>query len=158
MLRAALATTLVIFAGCRPGEGERCFCEGECRGGFVCAAEGAVLGEGQCVDAISDSIESGTCIEVTNLEGDTDELVPQPYYDLGNGWATDPAVTTLPGTDGPMTTTVDGTTSQASTTDATTTGTGATTMDTDAATDTDTTSSTTSGSTGATTGTAGAAG
>ncbi len=155
-----IATALLLVAGCRPGEGERCFCAGECRNGLVCAAEGAVLDEGRCVNEVSNDLESGTCIEVGNLGEDSGDLIPDPVFDLG-GWLTDPPISTSVGTDDPtsdsdsttlemMTTTeVEGSSSSSSSSSSTTD------TDTDADTDTATTTNTT-GSTGpATDGTAG---
>ena len=154
----AIATALLLVAGCRPGEGERCFCEGECRSGLVCAAEGAVLDAGQCVNEISDNLEAGTCIEVGNLGDDTDDLIPEPVFDLG-GWATDPPIMTSVGTEDPMATS-GSTTVEMTTSDMTTSGTGSssssTGMDTETATDTEPSTSSSTGSTGpATDGTAG---
>jgi hypothetical protein len=153
----AIATALLLVAGCRPGEGERCFCEGECRSGLVCAAEGAVLDPGQCVNEISDNLEAGTCIEVGNLGEDTDDLIPPPSFDLG-GWGTDPPLTTSVGTEDPMATS-GSTTVEMTTIDMTATSsssTGSTGMDTETATDTEPSTSSSTGSTGpATDGTAG---
>ena len=94
--RVQIAAALLSIAACRPGEGERCFCEGECRSGLVCAANGAVLREGECV---RDNVEAGACIDGENANAD-DENFDQPVYlDLGLDRETDPAVTTSPDDD-----------------------------------------------------------
>jgi hypothetical protein len=73
---------LLASGGCRPGEGERCFCHGECRGGLVCAAAGALLRPGQCVGDVAQNIDDGVCVE-----GSADTLGqagvdPPPFWDL----------------------------------------------------------------------------
>ena len=112
---------------------------------------------GVAPESVSDDLESGTCIEATNLEEDRDTDVPKPQFDLGTGWLTDPAVTTLPGTDGPMTSTsTESTTMEMSSSDSGTASTGVTTTDTDTDTDSEGTASGSTGSSGpATAGTAG---
>ena len=52
-LRRPIALVLVL--ACRPGEGDNCVCEGECRAGLVCAQGGQVLTAGECVSANANS-------------------------------------------------------------------------------------------------------
>jgi hypothetical protein len=78
-LVAGLLSTL--GSGCRPGEGDRCFCHGECRGGLVCAAAGATLDPGQCVTDVADDVDAGVCIEGTVDSGGSVLDVP-PFWDL----------------------------------------------------------------------------
>lgn len=71
-----------LGSGCRPGEGDRCFCHGECRGGLVCAASGATLRPGQCVTDLTNNVDAGVCIE---SEGDSqggEGSDPPPFWDL----------------------------------------------------------------------------
>lgn len=89
-----LLATLTLALGCRPKEGERCICADECAGGLVCAADGAVLREGQCVSSVSNDLESGVCVDASNVNFDDDSLTPPPRFDAGS-WATDgPMITT----------------------------------------------------------------
>ena len=99
--RVQIAAVLLSIAACRPGEGERCFCQGECRSGLVCAANGAVLRDGECV---RDNVEAGACIDGENANADDENLDQPVYLDLGLDRETDPAVTTSPDDD-PMTST-----------------------------------------------------
>ncbi len=85
---SALALALLTVGACRPREGDRCICEGECAGGLVCAADGAVLREGQCVPAVSNDLESGVCVDAGNVDLGDDALNPPPRFDAGS-WATD---------------------------------------------------------------------
>jgi hypothetical protein len=61
---------LLLVLGCRPGEGDNCVCEGECRGGLVCAQGGKVLEQDVCVNTKSSNAEPGRCIEADNADGD----------------------------------------------------------------------------------------
>lgn len=81
------AVTLLTATACRPSEGERCICAGECAGGLVCAADGAVLRGGQCVGSVSNDLESGVCIDAGNVDLEDDALTPPPKFDAGD-WAT----------------------------------------------------------------------
>jgi len=75
---------LVLGAACRPGEGQRCVCEGECRRGLVCAQGGRVLDDKECLDPGDNS--PGECIEQDNLPDMADEgelLDVADYHDLG---------------------------------------------------------------------------
>jgi len=96
-----LAALAVV--ACRPREGERCICAGECAGGLVCAADGAILRDGQCVTG---DLESGVCVEGGDVDEDEDALTPPRKLDAGS-WAT--------GGDVPVTT-ADPTTEEGSTT------------------------------------------
>ena len=79
-----LGTVLpVLTGGCRPGEGDRCFCHGECRGGLVCAVSGAMLRPGQCVsDIAAAGIDDGVCIEGAGESQGGDPANPPPFWDL----------------------------------------------------------------------------
>jgi len=81
------AFALLTTTACRPSEGERCICAGECAGGLVCAADGAVLRGGQCVGSVSNDLESGVCVDAGNVDLEDDALTPPPKLDAG-GWAT----------------------------------------------------------------------
>lgn len=81
------AVALLTTTACRPSEGERCICAGECAGGLVCAADGAVLRGGQCVGSVSNDLESGVCIDAGNVDLEDDALTPPPKFDAGD-WAT----------------------------------------------------------------------
>lgn len=81
------AFALLTTTACRPSEGERCICAGECAGGLVCAADGAVLRGGQCVGSVSNDLESGVCIDAGDIDLEDDALTPPPKFDAG-GWAT----------------------------------------------------------------------
>lgn len=85
------AFALLTTTACRPAEGERCICAGECKGGLVCAADGAVLRGGQCVGSVSNDLESGVCIDAGNVNLEDDALTPPPKFDAG-GWATSGSV------------------------------------------------------------------
>lgn len=85
------AFALLTTTACRPSEGERCICAGECAGGLVCAADGAVLRGGQCVGSVSNDLESGVCIDAGNIDLEDDALTPPPRFDAG-GWATSGSV------------------------------------------------------------------
>lgn len=78
---------LLSASACRPREGERCICAGECAGGLVCAADGAVLRDGQCVSSVSNDLESGVCVDGGNVSFDEDAITPPPKFDAGS-WAT----------------------------------------------------------------------
>ncbi len=78
---------LLTTSACRPREGERCICAGECAGGLVCAADGAVLRDGQCVSSVSNDLESGVCIDGGNVSFDDGAITPPPKFDAGS-WAT----------------------------------------------------------------------
>ena len=82
---------LLTASACRPREGERCICAGECAGGLVCAADGAVLRDGQCVSSVSNDLESGVCVDGGNVSLDDDSLTPPPKFDAGS-WATSGSV------------------------------------------------------------------
>ncbi|MGH1347145.1 MAG: hypothetical protein ACRBN8_36625 [Nannocystales bacterium] len=84
---AAFALLTTTITACRPSEGERCICAGECAGGLVCAADGAVLRGGQCVGSVSNDLESGVCVDAGNVDFGDDALTPPPKFDAG-GWAT----------------------------------------------------------------------
>ena len=81
------AFALLTTTACRPSEGERCICAGECAGGLVCAADGAVLRGGQCVGSVSNDLESGVCVDAGNIDLEDDALTPPPRFDAG-AWAT----------------------------------------------------------------------
>lgn len=134
MKRIGFIAAFVLSAtGCRPGEGERCFCEGDCRGGTVCAVAGAVLPRDRCIDSVmASSIEAGVCIDGDGAPSSENDLNPPPFLDLGP-WATE----TTPVPPGPST--------SAASTDATETDTTPTTT-----TDTPMTGSSSGGSTAAT--------
>lgn len=84
-----MAVLLVGTTACRPGEGERCFCQGECRGGLVCAVNGAVLPQDRCIDSVmASSVEAGICIDGDGAPSSENDLNPPPFLDLGP-WATD---------------------------------------------------------------------
>ncbi len=85
------AFALLATTACRPSEGERCICAGECAGGLVCAADGAVLRGGQCVGSVSNDLESGVCVDAGNVDLEDDALTPPPKFDAG-GWATSGSV------------------------------------------------------------------
>ncbi|HET6584563.1 MAG TPA: hypothetical protein VFG69_13970 [Nannocystaceae bacterium] len=57
----AWVAALTILAACRPGEGQRCVCAGECRRGLVCAQNGRVLDDKECLPA--DERSPGVCID-----------------------------------------------------------------------------------------------
>lgn len=103
---------LLTTAACRPREGERCICAGECAGGLVCAADGAVLRDGQCVSSVSNDLESGVCVDGGNISLDDDSITPPPKFDAGS-WATSGTVpsTTASESEGNTTTTPDESTS-----------------------------------------------
>jgi hypothetical protein len=82
---------LLTASACRPREGERCICAGECAGGLVCAADGAILRDGQCVSSVSNDLESGVCVDGGNVSLDDDSLTPPPKFDAGS-WATSGSV------------------------------------------------------------------
>ncbi|MBV1858359.1 MAG: hypothetical protein KUG77_08095, partial [Nannocystaceae bacterium] len=86
-LGIAAFALLTTTTACRPSEGERCICAGECAGGLVCAADGAVLRGGQCVGSVSNDLESGVCIDAGNIDLGEDDLTPPTKFDAG-GWAT----------------------------------------------------------------------
>lgn len=70
---AAWLAALTLLAGCRPGEGQRCVCAGECRRGLVCAQNGRVLKDKECLPA--DDRNPGTCIDEAQAdEGGEDGL------------------------------------------------------------------------------------
>jgi hypothetical protein len=80
---AALAASLVMGA-CKPGVGDNCVCEGECRAGLVCARGGAVLLPGECV-ASQTKTDPGRCIEAENLpEGTSSIGEPPDKHDVGS--------------------------------------------------------------------------
>ena len=87
MSRTALmlgVAALAVAAACRPGEGQRCVCEGECRRGLVCAQGGRVLDDHECLDQGDRS--PGECIEQDNLPDMADEglmLDDVVYHDVG---------------------------------------------------------------------------
>ena len=85
------AFALLTTTACRPSEGERCICAGECASGLVCAADGAVLRGGQCVGSVSNDLESGVCIDAGNIDLEDEALTPPPKFDAG-GWATSGSV------------------------------------------------------------------
>ena len=75
---------LALVAACRPGEGQRCVCAGECRRALVCAQGGRVLENKECIDPGDDT--PGECIEQDNLpdmEDDGSLLGDVYYHDLG---------------------------------------------------------------------------
>jgi len=79
-------TTLCAVVSCRPREGERCICAGDCAKGLVCAADGAKLERGQCVSSVSNDLESGVCV-AGDIESDDEVITPPPKFDAGS-WAT----------------------------------------------------------------------
>ena len=82
--RARVWATLLFACACRPGEGDNCVCEGECRGGLVCARGGQVLQPGECVAASTKS-EPGRCIQSENLPEGTSSLgEPPDVHDVGS--------------------------------------------------------------------------
>lgn len=146
---AAWLAALALFAACRPGEGQRCVCAGECRRGLVCAQNGRVLEDKECLPA--DDRNPGTCIDQSQADEGGDEGLKEDlttYHDVGGKRDFEPG--TPPTDDDPS--------GAASTSAATTTSTGgssSTTSDSSgASTDSSGTSSsggsssTTSGSTG----------
>ncbi len=109
---AASALALLAVSACRPREGERCLCAGECAGNLRCAADGAVLKSGQCVASVSNDLESGVCIDAANIDFEDEALTPPPKFDAGS-WATSGQVPiTTAGTE--ATTGVDDTTATSS--------------------------------------------
>lgn len=126
--RAAFPLVLVVAAACRPGEGQRCVCEGECRRGLVCAQGGRTLDENECVDPADPT--PGECVrtEDENLSDmAVDEGVPTDfvYHDLGGKRDFEPGRPPDDGTTAASTTesgTSESTTTPTTGGDATTTG------------------------------------
>jgi hypothetical protein len=76
---------LLLALGCKPGVGDNCVCEGECRGGLVCAQGGQILEHGLCVTTQAMSTEPGRCIEQENVpEGTTSLGTPPDKHDVGS--------------------------------------------------------------------------
>jgi hypothetical protein len=74
---------LGLVGACRPGVGDQCVCEGDCRRGLVCAVGGRLLGAGECVLATA-STPLGECVEAADVPDDPDDLPSPPlYFDLG---------------------------------------------------------------------------
>lgn len=150
-LLAMLSTALWMSAGlgaCRTAEGGRCFCQGDCRDGLACAANGVILREGQCVtDRGIRDIEAGVCVpQGADLDDEQGLDPPRPRFDL------QPDLGGLPGPGeegGSSTSTSTGTDSGTSDT------TGTQSDSTDTGTDTDTSGTSGSTSTSGTTGTTG---
>lgn len=84
-VRWVSSVALLATLGCRPGVGDNCVCEGECRGGLVCARGGQILEPGMCVSATGSSPEPGRCIESENLpDGDGGSSGGPPMvFDVG---------------------------------------------------------------------------
>src|SRR5688572_28264215 len=80
---ASLALAVLGLCGCRPGGGDRCYWEGECRGGLLFAAGGAVLAEGQCVADVSQDLNAGACVDHGAAPQDDAGMHPPPSFDLG---------------------------------------------------------------------------
>jgi hypothetical protein len=75
---------LTLFTACRPGEGQRCVCAGECRRGLVCAQNGRVLDDKECLPA--DDRNPGVCIEQDQADEEGNESVKEDltiYHDVG---------------------------------------------------------------------------
>ncbi len=121
IVRAALVVALVLAAACRPGEGQRCVCEGECRRGLVCAQGGRLLKDEECVEPGDPT--PGECVEpeadeLPDMVADEGVQPDFIYHDLGGKRDFEPG--RPPEDEGTM----ESSTTQASTTttDATTTG------------------------------------
>ncbi len=140
------AVTVVLLAACRPGEGGRCICQGECRDGLVCAVGGTVLGKGRCVDSVTNDLEAGECVPHGNTPDDGDPLDFEPHFDLGTKRDFEPGGADMDTSSGSTSVPEDTSTtsSTSATTDATTTGSSDTTS-TD--TGTETTDATSTGTT-----------
>jgi hypothetical protein len=144
---ATWAMLLGLSAACRPGEGDLCRCQGDCRRGLVCAVEGRVLPPGECVHPTGTQ-PLGECIASSDVPEDPDDLDDPPlYFDLGTRRDLDPgqpvgddtgATTTGTGDTGSTTTdaTTDTSTGTTASTDETDTGTGTTVGTTETSTDT----------------------
>ena len=114
------ALALVAASACRPREGDRCICAGECAGGLVCAADGAILRDNQCVSAVSNDLESGICVDAGDVDLTDDALTPPPKFDAGS-WATSgevPVTTAATTTAGDATTMPDDSSSTSESADA----------------------------------------
>jgi hypothetical protein len=73
-----------LVGACRPGAGDPCVCEGDCKRGLVCAYGGRILGVGECVVSTAPD-RVGECVEAEDVPDDADDLPPPPlYYDLGS--------------------------------------------------------------------------
>ncbi len=72
-----------LAAACKPGQGDRCFCAGECRKGLVCAVDGAVLPKGSCVEDVTRNREAGSCIQADEANEYNEGGFPPVFFDLG---------------------------------------------------------------------------
>jgi hypothetical protein len=84
---------VALVAACRPGEGQRCVCEGECRRGLVCAQGGVLLTQNECLEPSDPT--PGECIQSEDIETeDNEETVDAPdmYHDLGGKRDFEPGV------------------------------------------------------------------
>jgi hypothetical protein len=121
IIRGIAVVVLVLLAACRPGEGQRCVCEGECRRGLVCAQGGRQLEERECVDAGDRT--PGECIypeadDLSDMVPDEDGIFSDiVYHDVGGKRDFEPGLP--PEDDGEM---ESSSTSSTSTGNATTTG------------------------------------